>query len=358
MVVTEHGVARPLEKNVRQRAEELTSVEHPDFRGESRSGAQKQFYTWLAGRLAGGDVANKALVFSGNPLVRADGPHGNAGVITASEDDPRGRYLLLRDLEVLVTSEGETRLLWLSRTQISSDGGETILLGFEEGVPHLAISSWSEDSAAAGVTGSPRATYMDARIVAPLLPEAEAAVVAQARSMADWHQRTRFCARCGGGTTSVEGGGRRQCDVCGERHYPRVDPSIIVLVEHDGQALLVGRNGGTEGRRSCVAGFVETGESVEEAVVREVLEETGVAVGDVEYSYSQPWPFPAVLMLGCRARARSTEIRVDGVEIGTAGWYTRMQVRAALEGVSDELVVPPALAIAHHLMRDWALESE
>jgi len=265
---------------------------------------------------------------------------------------------LIRDLEVPVTGERETRLVWLSHEQVSSDGGESILLGFEDGVPHFAISSWSEGGTGAGAASGVGTIYMDARTAAPLLPKAEAAVVAQARSMADWHRRTGFCARCGGGTTSVDGGGRRQCDACGTRHYPSVDPSIIVLVEHAGRVLLVGRNGGPEGRRSCVAGFVEPGESVEEAVVREVLEETGVEVGDVEYSYSQPWPFPAVLMLGCRARARSTEIRVDGVEIGSAGWYTRAQVRAALDSTSEELVVPPALAIAHHLMRDWALAVE
>ncbi len=303
-------------------------------------------------------MVDRTLVFSGGALVRADGAPGDAVAIAASGDDPRGRYLLLRDLEVPVTGEGETRLVWLSHEQVSSDGGESILLGFEDGVPHFAISSWSEGGTGAGVAGGTGTTYMDARTAAPLLPEAEAAVVAQARSMADWHRRTGFCGRCGGGTTSVDGGGRRQCDTCGTRHYPSVDPSIIVLVEHEGQALLVGRNGGPEGRRSCVAGFVEPGESVEEAVIREVLEETGVAVGDVEYSYSQPWPFPAVLMLGCRARARSTEIRVDGVEIGSAGWYTRAQVRAALDGTSEELMVPPVLAIAHHLMRDWALGGE
>ena len=303
-------------------------------------------------------MVDRTLVFSGGALVRADGAPGDAAMIAASGDDPRGRYLLLRDLEVPVTGAEQTRLVWLSREQVAGNGGELILLGFEDGVPHFAVTLSSDGGAEAGVAGAAGVTYMDARAVAPLLPEAEAAVVAQARSMAEWHGRTQFCSRCGGGTTSVNGGGRRQCEACGTRHYPSVDPSIIVLVEHEGRALLVGRNGGPAGRRSCVAGFVEPGESVEEAVVREVLEETGVEVGDVEYSYSQPWPFPAVLMLGCRARARSTEIRVDGVEIGSAGWYTRAQVRAALEGTSEELLVPPALAIAHHLMSDWALGGE
>jgi len=157
---------------------------------------------------------------------------------------------------------------------------------------------------------------------------------------------------------SLEGGARRQCEACGERHYPRVDPSIIVLVEHDGLALLAGRRGGVPGRNSCVAGFVEPGESIEEAVAREVFEETGVEVEDVSYSYSQPWPFPAALMIGCRARARTTEIQVDGVEIASAGWFTRTEVRAALDGTSSELTLPQPVAIAHHLIRDWATESE
>ena len=334
---------------------------------------------------------DQTLVFSGNSLSRTDGEASDPAWLAASHDDPRARYLLLRSLEVPVTSpiasptpwastspttspstsDDQPRLVWLSRHQLPPEGlaglaglegDEPILLGLDDGVPHFAValaSEATEGEASAPTEGAPPAiTYIDARSVASLLPVDEAAIVAQARSMAEWHARTPFCAKCGGATTSIEGGARRLCQSCGERHYPRVDPSIIVLVEHEGRALLAGRVGGPGGRKSCVAGFVEPGESIEEAVVREVLEETGVHVGDVQYSYSQPWPFPGVLMIGCRARARTTEITVDGVEIGHADWYTRPQVRAALAGTSEDLKVPASLAIAHHLMHDWAAQAE
>lgn len=294
------------------------------------------------------------LVFAGGVLSRVDRELTDAAWLAASLDDPRGRYLLLVSLEAPVTSGDETRLVWLSREQLPAGEHEPILLGLEDGVPHYALALESEalDGEAAEAIAS-ETTYVDARTVASLLPGHEAATVAQARSMAEWHARTRFCSMCGGPNASVEGGSRRQCERCGERHYPRVDPSIIVLVEHEGRALLAGRVAGPKGRKSCVAGFVEPGESIEEAVVREVFEETGVHVGDVQYSYSQPWPFPGVLMIGCRARARTSEIMVDGVEIGHAGWYTRDQVRAALDSASDELAVPGPIAIAHHLLNDW-----
>ena len=295
------------------------------------------------------------LVFSGNALSRADRELSDPAWLAASRDDPRGRYLLLRNLEAPVTGGEQPRLVWLSRDQLPAGSAEPIVLGLKDGVPHFAVAV--EAAAVEGESDTPapsEITYVDARTVASLLPVSEAAIVAQARSMAEWHARTGFCSKCGGATASIEGGARRQCEACNERHYPRVSPSIIVLVEREGRALLAGRVGGPNGRKSCVAGFVEPGESIEEAVIREVLEETGVHVEDVQYSYSQPWPFPAVLMIGCRARARTSEITVDGVEIGHAGWYTRDQVRAALDGTSDELGVPGSIAIAHHLLHDWS----
>jgi NAD+ diphosphatase len=303
------------------------------------------------------------LGFVGNGLERAVPESGDAGVVAASAEDARGRYLVLRALEVPVAGEDAAlRLAWVGREDalnVSGAGGDDvslILLGFEDGVPHFAVGSGVGVASEEGEAGAGGARYIDARAAGVVLGEHEASVVAQARSMVEWHSRTGFCGRCGGATESVGLGSRRVCGLCGERHYPRVDPSIIVLVEHEGRALLAGRNGGAVGRRSCVAGFVEPGESVEEAVRREVMEETGVRVGAVQYTSSQPWPFPSTLMLGCRAQATSAEIEVDGTEISHAEWYTRDEVRSALDGTSEVLGVPPPLAIAHHLMRDWVDE--
>jgi NAD+ diphosphatase len=295
------------------------------------------------------------LVFSGNPLSRLDSELANPEWLAAQRADPRARYLVLHNLEAPVSSEADPRLVWLSRDQLPACEGDPIVLGTADGVPHFAVvtADAAELDARADATGPAGLTYLDARTLASTLAVEEAAIVGHARALVEWHQRYAFCPRCGGANVAIEGGSRLECSRCGTRHYPRVDPSIIVLVERDGHALLAGRVGGPGGRKSCVAGFVEPGESIEEAVVREVFEETGVHVGEVQYSYSQPWPFPGVLMIGCRAVAHSSEIRVDGVEIGHADWYTREQVRAALAGTSDELGVPPPLAIAHHLLQDF-----
>lgn len=299
-------------------------------------------------------MVHDTLVFTGNALTRAVPQASDPVWLAASLEDPRGRYLMLRDLEVLVTTGKRPKLVWCSRNELPVVDKEPILLGVDADVPHFTVTLDSE-----AVEGTaPNMEYVDVRSVASLLTIGESAIVAHARSMTAWHARSGFCSNCGESTISIEGGARRECEVCSERHYPRVDPSIIVLVERDDQILLVGRVGGPDGRRSCVAGFVEPGESIEEAVGREVFEETGVHVNQVQYRYSQPWPFPSVLMIGCRAQASSSDISVDGVEIGNADWYERAQVLDALAGKSDELVVPEPIAIAHHLIRDWATYGE
>ena len=295
-------------------------------------------------------MVHDTLVFTANPLTRAVPQDSDPDWLTASLNDLRGRYLILRDLEVLVTRGKRPKLVWCSLNQLPVLDSGPILLGVDAGVPHFAVALDSEP-----VEGiAPNMEYVDVRSVSSLLTIGEAAIVAQARSMAAWHARSRICSNCGKSTISIEGGGRRECKACNERYYPRVDPSIIVLVEREDHILLVGRVGGPDRRRSCVAGFVEPGESIEEAVGREVFEETGVHINQVQYRYSQPWPFPSVLMIGWRALASSSDISVDGVEIGHADWYGRAQVLDALAGKSDELVVPEPIAIAHHLIRDWA----
>ena len=184
-----------------------------------------------------------------------------------------------------------------------------------------------------------------------------AGTLAQARSMLEWHRTHTRCARCGAATNSVEAGYRRRCDACGADHYPRTDPVVIMIVTR-GDACLLGRKPNfPPGLFTCLAGFVEPGETIEEAVVREVLEEAGVHAGGVRYVASQPWPFPSQLMIGCEAEARSEEITVDGEELEEARWFTRAQVLAALErgpGDAETLWFPPPLAIAHQLIKRWA----
>ncbi|XP_063820153.1 NAD-capped RNA hydrolase NUDT12 isoform X1 [Pseudophryne corroboree] len=192
----------------------------------------------------------------------------------------------------------------------------------------------------------------------------EAGILAQARSVLAWHSRYKFCPTCGGETVIEEGGYKRTCLKGGcpslqgihNTSYPRLDPVVIMLIVHpDGNHCLLGRQKRfPAGMFSCLAGFIEPGETIEDAVRREVKEESGVKVGHVQYVSCQPWPMPSSLMIGCLGVAISTEITVDKIEIEDARWFTREQViEALLKGNQQSLVVPPRHAIAHQLIKHW-----
>ena len=289
-------------------------------------------------------------IFSSNPLDRASSLRGDRTWLRAQLDDPTGRYLLFRDLQVAVSFDEQRRLAWMERRAASSWVNESsaVLLGTLGGVPHFAAAL--DPAGEAAIEGL---EFGEARGIATDLPADEAGILAQARSMLAWHSEHRFCGGCGAPTVSVDGGTRRQCEGCGTRHYPHVSPSMIVLVQHGDLCLLARRLRGAPNRYSCLAGYVEPGESIEEATVREVFEESGVRIANVTYHSSQPWPFPATLMIGCLADAESDEINVDGVEIAEARWFSRDEVRRALAGEHPGLAVPDRLAIAHHLIRAW-----
>lgn len=190
------------------------------------------------------------------------------------------------------------------------------------------------------------------RAIAALLPPEEAALLAYLRALMHWHARQRHCGACGAPTRSVLGGQARHCTEgdCRLEHFPRVDPAIIVLVS-DGARCLLGRQARwPAGMYSCLAGFVEPGETLEETVAREVREETGVLVDDIRYVASQPWPFPSSLMIGFAARATSTALRVDHAELEDAGWFGRDELLAFPE---TGRMLPRADSIARHLMDLW-----
>jgi NAD+ diphosphatase len=185
-----------------------------------------------------------------------------------------------------------------------------------------------------------------------LLPSAELGLIAQARTLLAWHQRHRFCANCGQMTEAVDGGYRRHCPACGADHFPRTDPVAIIVVR-DGDRVLLGRQPQfLPGVYSALAGFLEPGETIEDAARREVLEEAGVRVGAVAYAASQPWPFTANLMIGLIGEAETTAIVVDKSELEDARWFTREEALAMLAGTHEGgLKVPHPMAIAHHLLR-------
>ena len=197
--------------------------------------------------------------------------------------------------------------------------------------------------------------FMEMRTAAFVLPPRDCALAGEAKAMLHWHGHHRFCANCGSPTEVAEGGWRRVCPACGAEHFPRTDPVVIMLPLFEDRCL-IGRNARFPGGLySAFAGFVEPGETVEEAVRRELREEVDLPVGAVRYHRSQPWPFPSSLMLGCFADALTTTFRADGVEILEARWLTREDVRRRLAGqVQDDVTLPTAIAIAHHLLRDWS----
>jgi NAD+ diphosphatase len=279
--------------------------------------------------------------FTGNRLDRADHLRRDEGALHMARLHPAARFLVLDRLKPLLTPEGD-RLMWHRRSAVND--GATVFLGLdEEGRPYFAV-----DCAASGLEGVPT----DARAAGAVLPGHEAAIVAQARSLLDWHARHGFCSACGAPTRMAKAGYGRTCPACGAEHFPRVDPVVIMLAEKEGHALVGRQPGFPAGFFSALAGFVEPGESLEEAVARELFEEAGIRAGDVRYVASQPWPFPSSLMIGAIATSEGFELNLDQVEIEAARWVSRDECRAALRGEGDWRA-PPPLAIAHLLLDYW-----
>jgi NAD+ diphosphatase len=186
------------------------------------------------------------------------------------------------------------------------------------------------------------------------LDQTDAPLFACALSLANWHGRHRHCSVCGHDSAIVRGGWSRRCSGCGAEHFPRSDPVVIMLAEHDGRLLLGRQPHYPPGRFSALAGFVEPGETIEAAVARELKEEAGIDVADVRYVASQPWPFPSSLMIGCRARALDDRLTIDFTELDDARWFTRDEVAAAVAGAQGAaFLAPPPYAIARTLLDDW-----
>ena len=299
--------------------------------------------------------------FAGNPLNRSSNERRDRAWLEATLADPDARYLAFRGLDPLVRG-GETspRLAWRTRDALPGIEDSAVLLGVHDGTPHLAVDVSAVGAEALEALAGADA-FMGARDAGATLPQDETGILAQARSLLDWHARNGFCATCGDKTVPRLGGDMRRCTTCGAEHFPRVNPVVIVLVADGDRALLANPTARRAPMYTCVAGFMEPGETIEEAVRREVFEETGVRVGAVRYHSTQPWPFPSSLMIGCHADAASAEIAVDHEEIGDAQWFTRDRVRVALAsagegaGPSTEVGfgVPPPFTIAHQLIRAW-----
>lgn len=296
--------------------------------------------------------------FGGNPLDRVArqrrDPAWVAGLLQRSDS----RFLPFWRLEALVREEGGPTLAWTSAAVLQhlDEGREPVLLGLHEGVAHFAVDvSALEDPAAA--LGLDQATHFaDVRGVASQLPAAEAAIVAHGRAFIGWHARHRFCSVCGAATSTKEAGLVRACPACQTEHFPRTDPVVIMLVAHDDRCLLGRQKVWPPGMYSTLAGFIDQGETIEEAVQREVREEAGLEITNIRYHSSQPWPFPMSLMIGCMADAVGDEIQVDKQELDDARWFSRDEVATALRdpAASPEFSLPPPMAIGHQLVKAWS----
>lgn len=281
------------------------------------------------------------LSFTGSRLDRADhvraDPERLAGYMNW-----KARVLTLDGL--MPSLDDTNRLVWGTLADVPEDA-ELCFLGLDEGKACFAAVPPRGDA-------TPRMANPQLWSLMSTLQPDDLAIYGGARSLADWHARHRFCAQCGGDTKLAKGGWQRNCTACEASHFPRTDPVTIMLVEHEGRLMLGRGLGWPEGRFSALAGFVEPGESIEEGVVREVLEEAGVRVRDVTYVASQPWPFPSQLMIGCHSHADSDDLTIDETEMAEVEFFTREQVGAALEG-NGPFVAPPPHAIAHHLLQWW-----
>ena len=309
--------------------------------------------------------------FHGNPLDRASDRRENVGFLKETRARPDASVVLIaRDMPIL--TRGEPREALFPMAVVDELGGASleILLGLEpSGAPVFVamlrdaaveqradLSDGFLDRRELVVPGREDLEPMDLRSVAVqgLVSQQVIAILGEAKAIAHWHAKHGFCAHCGARSRVTAAGWRRECDDCGTQHFPRTDPVVIMLAV-DGDYCLLGRQPRfPKGMYSALAGFVEPGETIEEAVRREIHEEAGIACDVVGYVASQPWPFPASLMIGCLARATSRDILIDGQELEDARWFHRDEVhemfhKRHLEGIA----APNKMAIAHHILRFW-----
>lgn len=285
----------------------------------------------------------RPLGFTGGTLDRADAVRTDPARLTEARRDLRARALAMDGIDFIPGDAGGLR--WEAAALTDSD--RLMLLGVDDaGIPHFVAEALPGQRIDARSRTVMRAL--------PLLSQEEAALYAAARSLVDWHARHRHCAICGAPTMQFRGGWGRKCSGCGADHFPRVDPVVIMLAECDGHALVARQPGFPPRFFSALAGFIEPGESLEEAVARELWEEAGVRAHGVTYIASQPWPFPSSLMIGCLARVDDPALTLDTTELEAAQWVTRTEVAAALDGDPDApFMAPPSLAIARHLLERW-----
>jgi NAD+ diphosphatase len=289
--------------------------------------------------------------FTGMALDRASTERKDADWVCARMRDAGSRVIAAGDDGVLVAAGDAPELV---RAQLDeAQLPEPILLGLDGDAALFAldVGALTPDAQRQTIDAN---RFMSLREAGALMAPAEAGLAAYVMALLNWHRRHRFCANCGNATDVAEAGYSRHCPRCGANHFPRTDPVVIMTVESDDRMLLGRRPGWPPGRLSVLAGFVSPGESAEEAVTREVQEESGIVARDPVFVASQPWPFPASLMLGFHAVSDGGEPRVTDDELEEVGWYPRDAIQKAIDGGDPGFQLPPAVSIARFLIDRWA----
>jgi len=313
-------------------------------------------------------------IFAGNPLDRASERRSDEAWLAEKADDPHSLAVAIWNGKALVEDitsapdgeevktakdgRGGVQIAYL-RADMAKDLAGTperlLFLGLWKDIAVFAVDlEGGADPAEGPLQGLGR--FEELRGVALTLPPPDAGILATAKSMFEWRRKHKWCSNCGQETQVSDGGWKRQCAACQAEHFPRTDPVAIMLALHDGKCLLGRQAGWPPGMYSALAGFLEPGETIEEACARELMEEAGLTATAVRYHSSQPWPWPSSLMMGLMADVDSDVAAPDQTELEAVKWFTKDEARLLIRGELEGFFAPPPLAIAHQLIKAWAEE--
>ena len=316
----------------------------------------------------------ETVTFGGSGLDRAGEVRGDREAVAALKTDSAARAILFWRGKILVEPARPASLvrLPLDHPALQDASGDAVLLGLEDGEARFAfdLSAWTPEYIDPQQLGSfldpseqrhpqlpQEFAFLEMRRVMTWLSPRDAELAATGKALLSWHENHGYCARCGFETVMNEAGWQRNCPACHVSHFPRTDPVVIMLITN-GNSVLMGRSPGwPAGMFSLLAGFVEPGETLEAAVRREVFEEAGIEVGEVSYLASQPWPFPASLMLGCAGIATSRDITIDPKEIEAAMWVSKEEMMEVFAGQHPTILPARKGAIAHFLLENWLADT-
>ena len=297
--------------------------------------------------------------FAGNPLDRCSYRRGDQAWLADRVVDPNSLAVVIWNGKPMVEDAASGVQIAYIRADMAatlSGGPERLLfLGLWQEVAVFAVDlEGAADPADGPLSGLGR--FEDLRAMSALLSVSEAAIAAAAKSMFEWRRKHLFCAACGQPSQATEAGWKRRCGACQAEHFPRTDPVVIMLAVHGEKCLLGRQKAWPKGMYSALAGFLEPGETIEEACARELYEEAAVRATSVRYHSTQPWPWPSSLMIGLIAEVETDEATPDNIEIDEVRWFTRDQTRALIAGELTDAKAPPGMAIAHQLIKAWSEE--